>query len=220
MVLKLLKIIPFLLLLSCGSAWATDYTQNANCQGAWLMEVDEDPIRDSSTNSNTGALTSAGNPDYSTTSPPKAYSTGFYVFDGVGDVIDCGNDSSLHSASFSVVSWLRCDNLSNNVQGMVGTAKGSGSEGFTIDYDFHKADGLSFNVYGATDGEAEANDNLTTAWTHAVGVFDGTNVTLNIGGVLQTDTGTAGHTPGTQNFKMGPVFSDIANYYLEGALDE
>lgn len=60
--------------------FGTDYTQDANCKGAWLMELDEDPLTDSSGNGNTMALASAGNPNFLTTSPPAPYSTGYYDY--------------------------------------------------------------------------------------------------------------------------------------------
>ena len=60
------SLIILLLFLNCGMVWATDYTQEASCMGAWLMDIDEDPITDSSGEGHTGALESAGNPDFTT----------------------------------------------------------------------------------------------------------------------------------------------------------
>lgn len=102
---KLLVLVLNLLLVT--SAWAgtaIDYN-DANCQGAWLMDVDEDPITDSSGNGRTGALFSAGNPDFATASPPAVYSTGYYDFSS--DYIDVAVAGGVYSAytSGSVVAW-------------------------------------------------------------------------------------------------------------------
>ena len=57
---------------------------DANCQAAWLMKDDEDPLADASGNGNTLALKAAGEPNY-TTDAPAGYDAGSYDFDGADD---------------------------------------------------------------------------------------------------------------------------------------
>jgi len=88
---KLKNLILVLLLLISSNAYATNWVADVNCEAAWLMDIDEDPITDSSGNGNTGALRAAGEPNYDTTTPCAAYSTGYYVFDGSNDDITVSN---------------------------------------------------------------------------------------------------------------------------------
>jgi hypothetical protein len=81
------------------------------------MEVDENPITDSSQNTNTGALKGAGEPNYATADPPDSgdgfggTSVGYYVFDGSDDDIDCGTDTSLdfETVDFTLCAWVNLD---------------------------------------------------------------------------------------------------------------
>lgn len=107
---------------------ATDWTQDANCVGAWLMEVDEDPITDSSVNSNTGALKAANEPDYKTATPPDTYSVGYYRFDGTDDYISFGSPSELDNLGpLTMVTWFRGGNRYNQAMFREGQSIGGGS---------------------------------------------------------------------------------------------
>lgn len=86
--------------------FSTNYTEDVNCQLALLMDVDEDPLTDSSQNSNTGALSSAGHPNFETASPPAAYSTGYYLFDGISDAVTVAQNASLDNIEeLTILNW-------------------------------------------------------------------------------------------------------------------
>lgn len=80
------------------------------------MEVDEDPLTDSSQNTNTGALKGAGEPNYATADQPDSgdgfggTSVGYYIFDGNDDYVNCGTDSSVElTTAIAIVSWVYLD---------------------------------------------------------------------------------------------------------------
>ncbi len=82
------------------------WCDQASAQGCWLMDFDEDPIRDDSQNSNTGALTSANNPDF----VASCQFGGCYDFDGSDD-INLGQDSSIvftpNTDDFTIMAWIK-----------------------------------------------------------------------------------------------------------------
>jgi hypothetical protein len=133
-ILLLIFIIPFTLYVSRG--FCVDYTSDANCKMAFPMDVDENPLTDSSGNSNTGALKGVGEPDYKTATPPKAYSTGYYNFDGSNDIVTITDSVSLSpSGDFSFVTWVRPETLPTNDYGKGVVNKNydlSGAGGFYI----------------------------------------------------------------------------------------
>ena len=86
--------------------FGTNYTEDVNCQLAYLMDVDENPLTDSSQNTNTGALVSAGHPNFETAAPPKPYSTGYYDLDGVDDNITVAQNASLDNIEeLTILNW-------------------------------------------------------------------------------------------------------------------
>ncbi len=120
MALKLLVLLLSIFISStCLATFSGDPADDVNCQGAWLMDFDEDPIRDDSQNSNTGALLGAGEPDFTTAGTPAAYSVGYYDFDGSDDVITVSDSASLDTGgtNFSFGGWAKFDTLPSGLDG-------------------------------------------------------------------------------------------------------
>ena len=64
-------------------AFSVDYTQDANCEAAYLVESDHSPgttIVDSTSNGLDGAAEGADAPNWNNASPPAAYSDGYVDF--------------------------------------------------------------------------------------------------------------------------------------------
>jgi hypothetical protein len=100
----------FLLLNFTTCVWATDYTSDANCQGAWLFETGSgETAVDSSQNSNDGTFLSADHPEWSST-VPDTYST-YSVWRPDDDTqINMGADTVFPATSdFTYMLWLRTD---------------------------------------------------------------------------------------------------------------
>ena len=85
--MKKFSLLVLILFVVCIKSYsATDYTLDAACTGAWLMNVDEDPITDSSAAGNDGTLRGAGEPDFIA----SAKFGGGYQFDANNDFADVG----------------------------------------------------------------------------------------------------------------------------------
>lgn len=88
--------------------FGTDYTQDINCQGAWLFtEGSGESVADSSQNSNTGAFKGVGEPAWDGGDVPKAYTPYSIDLDGSNDFIDCGNSASTAVDDYTLIMWLK-----------------------------------------------------------------------------------------------------------------
>jgi len=96
----------FLFLSLALPVFAVDYTSDANCQGAWLIEEGEGTsVADDSQNTNN--LGFAGDPTWATATPAAAYSTSYLSFDG-DDRLSASYDASLApTGALSLVTWAR-----------------------------------------------------------------------------------------------------------------
>jgi hypothetical protein len=122
--------------------YATDYTQDPYCQGAWLFEEGVGvTVEDSSAYCNTGAFQNEGNPAWSTETP-GAFSNYCADFDGGNDVVNVGSDSSLDDVNtFTYVAWI----------------KPEGTPGYSIGYIFCKGHGSGINK-GIRDNDIGSGD--------------------------------------------------------------
>ena len=160
----------------CDASAAYDFTGDADCHGAWEMEVDEDQLTDSSGDGNTGALTAADNPNYATGSPPKTYSAGYYEFAG-DDEADAGGIAEVDgAAALTVVAWVQMKTLAewksvlskhSSTSSRVSFTTGGGGTGGTDDVNCFVGNGG--NTYGYTQGNFVAVD----SWHHWVMRYDG-----------------------------------------------
>lgn len=158
---------------SLGTAWATNYTQDASCQGAWLFkEGSGTTVDDSSQNSNTGNFSSAGHPEWNNTIVPTAYTT-YSVKSVSSDYIEAGNNNTLNitGTDISVGGWIRSTSIATeqyifcrgayNVDGYyIGIV--SSRPQFVLN-------GVSANF--AWSGTALSSD----SWYHVMGISNGTN---------------------------------------------
>ena len=220
---RLLFGLTVLLLLSLN-AHAVDYTADANCEMALLMDVDEDPLTDSSGNGFTGALTGVGSPDYATASPPAAYSTGYYEFDAVNDQVNVaeGVDDNM-TDKVTYCFWNDFDDFGiATVFGGYITAKNASSHNSPFHYEGQSAD-LAFGVQiSSTDKEvAYGHTNLSTdTWYHFAGTYDGSVVTFYING---TSVGTPIAASGNMDVNASVLeigHGAFQNGWKDGAMDE
>lgn len=86
---------------------ATDYTQDANCEAAYLCDdASGNTVTDYSTNGSNGSYADGlwGN-----ASLPKAYMTSYLDFDGADGVVDCGDaagtDFIADTTDFTITFW-------------------------------------------------------------------------------------------------------------------
>lgn len=197
-----------------------DYTQDANCEIAWLMDLNENPLSDASGNSRTGTYDS--DPAFGNTSNPNANITGYYTLDG--------NDSFYSSSSIdcsttgSYAFWFK-----NN-----GTANWKPIAGYYNDYYTqiiiqthsnnsvyceYSRDGGTGTVVGSSNVQDGEWHHIAITWvagnlpilyldgtsegtgTHNLIDFNGSSNKLRIGGLASAY--------GTGDFSQSSLFSDV-----------
>lgn len=172
----------FLSLFLCLSTSATDYTQDANIGAAWLMDVDEDPITDSSPNNHHAALKAAGEPNFNAV----GQFGGSYDFDGSDDFCDVNADPvPALDEQLTIVSWLNLDNLTGT-----DSIYGGRDTGFSGGYKFDfrgtiAGDPLRLTIFGVTDIDSDASGISATTWTHVAVTYNKVNVRFFVDGVAK-----------------------------------
>jgi len=170
-----MRYLYILILLFATTAYAaTDYTSDANCMVALLMESDEDPLTDSSGEGNTAALKGAGEPNY-VASAPTGYTAGSYDFDGADDYALVAADATINDkSSFSWTAWVYVEGAGENNLARVVQKN---TRLIYDDEDGGGTDGLSCEI--GTDGThrvAQANVNLThDTWVHVACTYSSGN---------------------------------------------
>ena len=142
-----------------------------------------------------------------------------YSFDGVNDLIDCGNISALNGIpEMTISAWFRS---SGNVfySRIIGKELDQDNmEGFTIQYSTNSGDNLRFNMRNGVDAQG---DNSTVAiaenqWYNVVMVYNGNETTdadklrMFINGV-QVNLGFSNTIPSTTSTNAYPLW--IGNIY-------
>jgi len=94
-------ILALVLMLMCSPAVAVDYTKITGAKATYLMNVDENPITDS-TGTNTGALLSADNPNFTT----SGKFGGGYSFDGSDKITVTDSADFDVGGSISMTAWV------------------------------------------------------------------------------------------------------------------
>ena len=218
--------------------FGTDYTQDANCKGAWLMEIDEDPLTDSSGEGRTGALQSAGHPDFKTaTPPPGGYSLGYYDFDGLQDYVDVTVTGAgfLSSAVGAVTLWVKP--TVNSLDAIFHLANSSTNDEWGLFLRCSAGGNLEVLIrsdIGPTWVIIQDSDNVvfsTGTWAHVAVTQDGTGYIAYIDGVAQDMSDAYGQTsddlaawwdiPVSQNrLRFGARGDSVKDDYFDGDLDE
>lgn len=185
--------------------------------GYWKMDETSGTLADSSGNSNTGTWYGTG---------VSHYSAGKFGngggFNGTDDYVDAGNPASLNfgSGNFTLSVWVKGGGIDRETYIQKNTD--TWVPGYWLWHDM-AATGLSFNVYGSTNGvgvDCTYVKNMTDGWHHVVGVRNGEKCYLYLDGVqVATDTQAGlGSTDGAGNLRLGIDNSNVGK--LAGNLDE
>ncbi len=168
------KLILFLLLVLgiWTSAFAIDYTQDANCVGAWLFtEGSGITVDDASVNSFTGNFVSSGHPAWAAMSGTNApsYATYMVDFDGTNDYIDMGDQDALSytTGNFTIVAWIYLDAVD-----CVFMNKGHYGD---YGYYFQVNSGSNLQIFTAGSLTTSSSTLSIGQWYHVAFVRDGTN---------------------------------------------
>ena len=101
-IVRLLLGMLLILLLLVGKGETTDWCNDSDTQGCWLMDYDENPIRDDSQNTNTGSVSTP-------TFVASCITDGCYDFNGTTDRIIVTKDSSLEPQALTITSKVIFD---------------------------------------------------------------------------------------------------------------
>jgi len=138
-------------------------------------------------------------------------------FDGVDDYIDCGNDASLNFAdALTVEAWVRLDAKTDDSRVVL---KYNGDAGWILWYDV----GEDCWTVGARDGDIgygkfTQSSPVIGDWYHVVGVYDGSEVSIFVDGVLgavQESLSSMSASP--DNLFIGKEF---VQGFMDGVVDE
>ncbi len=221
--LSFLNVLLVLIFLSwCVSAQAqTNWCEDATCKGCWLMDVDEDPLTDTSGNGNTIALKGAGEPNFTAV----GQFGGGYIFDGNNDfgLVTGGDGSDFDpgTALFSMVMWLDStvsDGGGTDIPFMAGVG-GADEYGILLSDSSN-----SVRAFANTDGSADADSGVDirgAGFTHVAGIRSATRTTdIWVDGVFKaTDSHAATESIDiTSNLAIGMQVSGILHFH--GTMDE
>ena len=165
-------------------------------------------ILDYGSDSNNGQMVSAvsGSLQQGNLQQTSGYSPYALDFDGINDVINCGNDSSLQITGAMTVSyWFKGQGGSGTVGG-VGKLGNNGSRGFCLGMD--SSGTITFFIAPTASSIISASYSHTTDtnWHHIVGVFNpSTSLELYFDGqsVDTTPTSTSSQYNASNNLQIG-----------------
>ena len=218
------------------SSGATDYTQDANCIGAWFMNEslagdDED---DQSSN-NADLVETSGDIPTSSTVPDGYSGTSRDFEEADSEYLDASGGSSLEISGadqqWSMCAWVWVEEAigSSTNQVIAGVWDRPGNEQqYAIRADGQNASQYSFDIRVSADGSSESKYDTANVnereWVHVCGVYNDVDVRGYVNGVLDTNETPPSHTGGiyngTEQFRVGvPSSGDTADDF-DGLIDE
>ncbi|OHB63343.1 MAG: hypothetical protein A2168_02495 [Planctomycetes bacterium RBG_13_50_24] len=187
---------------------------------AWwrLDEADGNDVTDSSGNACEGKL--VGNPQWR---PAGGKVGGALEFDGDGDYVLIGNESAFDIAGpISIAAWIKVNSFDKRWQALVT----KGDTAWRLQRTAEE-NTLAFHCTGITsitgqrpegiEGKKNVNDGQ---WHHAVGVYDGVNVSLYIDGELDNSSKASGVIQTNDSAVIIGGNSEQADREWNGLIDE
>jgi len=169
----------------------TDWTQDADCVGAWRFNQDTQDT----------AIDTSGNDEHGDVTSTPGMTTGkeglCWEYDGINDVIDCGDIAAIDTATeLTVSAWVYHDDL-NDDDAILNKGFDDGNlDGWLMWRDngtsfSGRTDAYSFAVWDNDDGdsvriETAQNSSPNQTWTHVVATLklaDATGLRFYINGV-------------------------------------
>jgi hypothetical protein len=200
-----------------------DYTQDANCVGAWLFtEGSGTTVDDSSPNSNTGTFSSDGHPAWST-DVPAAFVSGSVNFTP-NDYINKTSFSSVTAPPITIVAWFKSDSSTSD-QTLVTIGKNDTSDDWfrllirgSVSGDPVQIDINANSSYSSVD---TTTGYTVGSWAHAAAVFTSTTsrtVYINAGSsATNTDTRVPS---GVNSIGIGRLERSNPVEYMDGLITE
>ena len=183
----------------------------------YSLSTNTTPVPDDSGNGHTGTVNGA-------TWVTNGVTDASYSFDGTNDYINMGNSISL-SGSFSISLWVNpLAWESASYRALIAKTVSGQNTGFS----FEKKGGSSgtdslWIADGTSWRSADSPSALPSgAWSHVVGVYDGTNITVYVNAQAGTPAASPAMGANSANILLGhSAWSDSDPYrYFSGTLDE
>src|SRR3990167_1991978 len=202
---------------------ATDYTQDANCMGAWLFtEGSGTTVADASGEGNTCTFLGSGQPAWSA-SVPSGYSNNSVDFDGTNDLINC-TTVAVATSNISYVAWVNLDGVGgsvNNHRFVVSITEGSSSQNWNSYFAIESWDENTDTLLQFTDSISTNAEVPTTGWQHVAVTYDGSNVRYYLNGALDstvafTDSLSTSYTTAF----IGGRNAGVGTTYMNGLVTE
>lgn len=220
-ILLLLTSIAYFSNISGGEC--VDYTQDINCQGAWLLDDGSGTTpNDSSVNNYEGTF--GGTPTWETVSPPVASSTSYLHFNASPDWVGFGDILNFTSA-ISMVSWIKLDATGSRE---IFIGKGTFIEAADSQYWLEVRDTGRIGFYLSDNSPADHLLIGTTTivsdtnWHFITGTYDGTTQKVYVDGVID---GTTLTWSVNLNVAVGKLFrfsrgGELGSLFFDGSMDE
>ena len=207
-------LLTLIILCFCSTVWATNYVEDANCQGAWLMTSDGGNETDLSGEDETLTETSGTIPTSSDT--PAGYvgtSRDFEIDDTEALVTgDSGStDISGANQSMSIVAWIKVESSTATYDGIVTKDDDSnGSRQYWLGVDTNNAVFALLSSDGSAINYAIGATALNTGtWYHIAFVYNDTDIRVYLDGSLDSNGASNpaayinGVFDGTNDFRIG-----------------
>jgi len=216
-------ILSLIFLLVCSPVWGVDYTQDANCQGAWLLDESsentcsggEDACNEVGTNH--GTILSSG----ANLSASGQFGTAYDFVGGNGDFISFGTDISL-TGDFTLVAYVELDST-GLTYGII-----TRTEGHPYHHNYylnaHSSNYWEFGFYDSTGStwRNSTGGTTSTSYTHVAGTWNNTtkDLILYVDGVDVTTNNYASATPANSGTLVMGSSNGGGDSFMNGSIDE
>jgi len=219
-----------------NTCFATDYTQDANCQGAWLFtEGSGATVADNTGNNKTGFFKVGGEPAWDV-DVPELYASYSVAFDGIDDYIDIAIDPDTQlTPQGTIVLW--CKPLrNNNSERIIGMGGVFDLIFWTSKFNWWGGSG-NFDIIGSTTAAIETWFHIAITWDDNAGAelfvnasSEGNDSSINISTTTKIKLGKATGGSRAAKIKLTEVaafnrilsqaeINEIINSGLKGAID-
>ena len=218
-ILKLTGLLLLSLLLS-NNCWAENYTQDANCQGAWLLDETSGTALDTSVNNIDATSQDA------TINQDGQFGRS-YDFSGTTQYVAFGDVIDLSGTTISIVAFVNPDSAagSNNFRTIIEKGQTSQArENYGLAYGVWATSNSKKLVFefktGTFQSAVSSADVPTGEWTHVAGTYDGINIRTWIAGSNDGVTPASSNlTANADSLTIG-ANSDNSVFEFDGRIDE
>ena len=191
--------------------WKLDEGEDNTCSGG------EDAC-DSSGNGNHGTINGGDGDEWvaSGTGTALFYNPYAMDFDGSDDYV---STPLLSVSTTSIAVWVKADAVDTNYEVLVGADADASNRGYILSKGGQTNQKWNFFLADRSEHAASSAD-ITTSWTHVVGVHTGNEFQLYVNGALVDTQSSAYSVVGAPTYSIGRRDYTGFNQYFAGSLDD